>query len=132
METKKINWTNVKHDMYGNPRCVCHFIHLLTDKEREDALGNFDLAVSRAVKLGGHRYKGSDFGGGVVFQCYSKKELEKRINQTISDTVRYRYVSDSGDTCYKDFLRIDVQSSKVLGKVKRSIHVNGLLYSYVG
>lgn len=132
MEERKIIWKDVTNDMYGGPRCVCHFIHLLTDKEREDALGNFDLAVSRAVKLGGHQYKGNDFGGGVVFQCYSKKELEKRINQTLSDTVRYRYVSDSGDTCYKDFLRIDVQSSKVPCQAKRSIHVDGLLYSYVG
>lgn len=133
MKTKEINWTNVKHDMYGNPRAVCHLSNFITDEDANLSVNEkYNIACSRAVKLGGKRYAGKEYGGGVAFQSYNLKDLEKRIKEALTDTVRYKCTLPNGEIAYKDFLRIDVRSEKVSGKVKRSIHVDGMLYSYVG
>ena len=72
-----IEFTQVNNDFYGNPRYVTHFFSLL--KEDEQTLSNYNLAVKRANKLGGKKYRGKDFGGGIVFQSYSLDDLRKRI-----------------------------------------------------
>ena len=72
-----IEFTRVNNDFYGNPRYVIHFFSLL--KEDEQTLSNYNLAVKRANKLGGKKYRGSDFGGGIVFQSYDPSYLSKRI-----------------------------------------------------
>ena len=74
---KTIEFTRVNNDVYGNPRYVTHFLSLLN--EDEQTLSNYNLAVKRANKLGGKKYRGSDFGGGIVFQCYNLDCLRKRI-----------------------------------------------------
>ena len=74
---KTIEFTQVNNDFYGNPRYVTHFFSFL--KEDEQTLSNYNLAVKRANKLGGKKYRGKDFGGGIVFQCYSLNDLRKRI-----------------------------------------------------
>ena len=74
---KTIEFTRVNNDFCGNPRYVTHFFSLL--KEDEQTLSNYNLAVKRANKLGGKKYRGSDFGGGIVFQSYNLDELRKRI-----------------------------------------------------
>ena len=66
---KTIEFTRVNNDFYGNPRYVIHFFSLL--KEDEQTLSNYNLAVKRANKLGGKKYRGNDFGGGIVFQSYN-------------------------------------------------------------
>ena len=74
---KTIDFTRVNNDFCGNPRYVTHFFSLL--KEDEQTISNYNLAVKRANKLGGKKYRGSDFGGGIVFQSYNLGELKKRI-----------------------------------------------------
>ena len=74
---KTIEFTRVNNDVYGNPRYVTHFFSFLN--EDEQTLSNYNLAVKRANKLGGKKYRGSDFGGGIVFQSYNLDELRKRI-----------------------------------------------------
>ena len=74
---KTIEFTRVNNDFYGNPRYVTHFFSLL--KKEEQTLSNYNLAVKRANKLGGKKYRGSDFGGGIVFQSYNLDGLRKRI-----------------------------------------------------
>ena len=74
---KTIEFTRVNNDFCGNPRFVTHFFSFL--KEDEQTLSNYNLAVKRANKLGGKKYRGSDFGGGIVFQSYNLDELRKRI-----------------------------------------------------
>ena len=74
---RTIEFTRVNNDVYGNPRYVTHFLSLLN--EEEQTLSNYNLAVKRANKLGGKKYRGSDFGGGIVFQSYNLDELRKRI-----------------------------------------------------
>ena len=68
---KKIN-----NDLNGNPRFVVHFLDLLNEGERQglDVLQSFDLAVKKARKVGGTKYRGRDFGGGIVFQSYNIQE----------------------------------------------------------
>ena len=78
---KTIEFTRVNNDVYGNPRYVTHFFSLL--KEQEQTLSNYNLAVKRANKLGGKKYRGSDFGGGIVFQSYDLAGLRKRITDML-------------------------------------------------
>ena len=73
----------VNNDKFGNPRYVCHFFEFL--KEEEKSVSNYKLAVKRANMLGGKVYRGSDFGGGIVFQCYSLERLAKRINDLLGN-----------------------------------------------
>lgn len=74
---KTIDFTRVNNDFCGNPRYVTHFFSFL--KENEQTLSNYNLAVKRANKLGGKKYRGSDFGGGIVFQSYNLDDLRKNI-----------------------------------------------------
>ena len=80
---KTIEFTRVNNDVYGNPRFVTHFYSFLN--EDEQTLSNYSLAVKRANKLGGKKYRGSDFGGGIVFQCYSSERLAQRINDLLGN-----------------------------------------------
>ena len=82
---KTIEFTRVNNDFYGNPRVVVHFVDLLTDKEY-DTLSiedGYNLAHKRALKLGGAKYRGKDFGGGFVFQSYNDSDLIKKINELV-------------------------------------------------
>ena len=78
---KTIEFTRVNNDVYGNPRYVTHFLSLLN--EEEQTLSNYNLAVKRANKLGGKKYRGSDFGGGIVFQSYNLDGLRKHIGEIL-------------------------------------------------
>jgi hypothetical protein len=73
---KKIN-----NDVNGNPRFVVHFLDLLNEGERQglDVLQSFDLAVKKARKVGGTKYRGRDFGGGIVFQSYNIIETINKV-----------------------------------------------------
>ena len=70
-----IEWTRVNNDSNGNPRYVCHYSTLLTEKDREE-LGygriqeDYSLALQRAKKIGGKKFNNKQFGGGIVFQSY--------------------------------------------------------------
>ena len=74
---KTIEFTRVNNDFCGNPRHVTHFYSFLN--EDEQTLSNYNLAIKRANKLGGKKYRGSDFGVGIVFQSYNLDGLRKRI-----------------------------------------------------
>ena len=78
---KAIEFTRVDNDFCGNPRYVTHFFSLL--KEDEQTISNYNLAVKRANKLGGKKYRGSDFGGGIVFQSYNLDSLRKHIGEIL-------------------------------------------------
>ena len=92
-----MQFKRITNDINGNPRYVCHFSNLTNDKDREKAqseakrLGSFshtpflfDIAASKARKIGGKRYKGKDYGGGIVFQSYNIQDLEKMILELAS------------------------------------------------
>lgn len=68
-EYKRIN-----NDINGNPRYIVHYLAFLGEDERD-----YDLAHSRAKKLGGKKYRGKDFAGGFVFQSYNIEETLRHI-----------------------------------------------------
>lgn len=72
------------NDRSGNPRVVVHFLDLLKKTEQNGSITQqYKIAKERASLLGGRVYKGKDFGGGFVFQCWDEKKLIKTIeNET--------------------------------------------------
>jgi hypothetical protein len=71
----------INNDINGNPRFVVHFLYLLNESEGEGlgVLESFDLALKKAKKVGGTKYKGKDFGGGIVFQSYNIQETINKV-----------------------------------------------------
>lgn len=100
-ETFTIDWTRVNNDVNGNPRYVCHFLALLTDKDEEQIKQDFaaslahnpfkmldfkyETALQRARKLGGRKYHNKKFGGGIVFQSYNIGELTKSLGELVAN-----------------------------------------------
>lgn len=91
MQTK-INWKNIKHDVNGNPRYVCLYIHLLTEKElytqneyihRQGITKHYAAALARAGKIGGKKFHNKQFRGGIVFQSYNLADTEKAIFEIV-------------------------------------------------
>lgn len=84
---KTIDFTKITNDCNGNPRLVCHFFNLLTEKEiqNNDLFTSYKLAVKRANKIGGRKYHTNKYGGGIVFQCFNEMDLTKKINQIIEN-----------------------------------------------
>lgn len=58
------------NDVNGNPRYVVHFLSIHKD---------YETACKMAKKIGGRKYRGKDFGGGIVFQSYNPDDLVKEI-----------------------------------------------------
>ena len=89
-ETSKsgIDFYRVNSDIYGNPRYVVHFLSLLTEEEKADhqSYRLFSRALTRAHKIGGVKYRGRDFGGGIVFQSYSIDDTADAIERVKGDT----------------------------------------------
>jgi hypothetical protein len=79
-------WTLVKNDLNGNPRYVCHYLTFIaaTDGEKHDHSKFYDIACKRAKKLGGNKYRGKDYGGGIVFQSYNIEETTEQIRQLLA------------------------------------------------
>lgn len=92
MVTKE-NFTRVNNDTNGNPRYVIHFLNLLTTQEQYDISANarpmqgisdmYREAVNKASEIGGKRYRGKDFGGGIVFQSYNITDTANKINELL-------------------------------------------------
>lgn len=83
----EIDWTRIDNDTNGNPRYVCHFLTFITDKDREqpgyNVSGSYDLALTRAKKLGGRKFHNKKYGGGIVFQSYNIEGETKSIEELI-------------------------------------------------
>lgn len=77
------DFTRVKNDVNGNPRYVCHFLHLDVHGY-ESNLGLSDryaIALKLANSIGGKKFHNKQYGGGIVFQCYNLRQLCDRINE---------------------------------------------------
>jgi hypothetical protein len=77
------DFTRIKNDVNGNPRYVCHFLHLDVHGWQSN-IGlseRYAIAVSLANTLGGRKFHNKQYGGGIVFRCvYNLRELCDRIN----------------------------------------------------
>jgi hypothetical protein len=81
-----IELKRVTSDTYGNPRYVVHFMSLLSDKDWDSLpqglsqmTDGYALAIKKAKKIGGSKYRGKDFGGGIVFQSFNIESTIKDI-----------------------------------------------------
>lgn len=77
------DFTRIRNDVNGNPRHVCHFLHL-DMHGRQSNIGLSDryaIAVKLANSIGGKRYHTKSYGGGIVFQSYNLQDLCNRINR---------------------------------------------------
>ena len=50
------------NDIYGNPRYIIHYLDLAID---------YEDALKKSRIIGGKKYRGKEFGGGIVFQSYN-------------------------------------------------------------
>lgn len=101
MTTDKVEFTRVNNDINGNPRYVCHFLALLNDNDEDQIKEDFraslslnpfrlldfkyDLAISRAKRIGGKKFHNKQFGGGIVFQSYNIGDTERRIKELANE-----------------------------------------------
>ena len=70
---KEIEYTRAVNDVNGNPRYIFHFLDLLTD-EQSKIIGidvKYNIALNNSRMIGGKKYRGKDFGGGIVISSYS-------------------------------------------------------------
>lgn len=77
------DFTRIKNDVNGNPRYVCHFLHLDVHGYQSNIglSDRYAIAVKLANTLGGKKFHNKQYGGGIVFQCYSLPNLCDRINE---------------------------------------------------
>jgi hypothetical protein len=68
---QETTFTRVKNDINGNGRLVCHYLAIAD---------TYEEAVKIANKVGGRKYHNKQYGGGLVFQAYSGKEIIDAIN----------------------------------------------------
>jgi hypothetical protein len=65
-------FTQVKNDINGNPRYVCHFLQIAD---------TYELALKKAKKLGGRKFHNKQYGGGIVFCTYNVESLTQKIKE---------------------------------------------------
>lgn len=74
LQPSDFNLYPARNDQYGNDRWIVHFLTLLKSDEGQD----YDLAAKRANSIGGRKYTGKDFGGGIVFNGH-EDQVKQRI-----------------------------------------------------
>ena len=57
-----VEYVRVNNDVNGNPRYIIHFL---------DIADTYAEALNISRKIGGKKYRGKDFGGGIVIQSYN-------------------------------------------------------------
>ena len=81
-KVKPSHFTRINNDVNGNPRYVCHYVHLSSPVDRDaDISQRYTLALARARAIGGRKYHTKGYGGGIVFQTYSVPNTCDSINK---------------------------------------------------
>ena len=82
MSIQQTDFTRIRNDVNGNPRYVCHFLHLDTHGYDSDLTVSqrYIEAVSLAKNLGGKKHHTKAYGGGIVFQSYNLRHLCEMID----------------------------------------------------
>jgi len=79
------DFTRINNDANGNPRYVCHFLHLDVYgwQSNIDLSNRYAIACKLANSIGGKKYHNKQYGGGIVFQEYAGclEALCDRINR---------------------------------------------------
>lgn len=88
-----IKLTKISHDVNGNPRYVCHYLNLLTEREKQqenryipeqNMTLHYAIAVHRSHKIGGRKYHTRSYGGGIVFTDY-ENEIIRNIKRIVAE-----------------------------------------------
>lgn len=89
------DFKRVNNDVNGNPRYVCHYVHLLNENDEQlpsgkgvqtfkviDSITNrYEIALKKAKKIGGKKFHNKQYGGGIVFQSYNIQSTCDAINE---------------------------------------------------
>lgn len=133
-------FTRVNSDINGNPRYVCHFLHLLRKVDREDTnvIGTlYEIALRNAKELGGKKFHNKQYGGGIVFSSYNLENLCESINLLTGKLIEGHREPTAielkrgyGAIHYKTFVTADV--TKKDGSIKKwcKCPIDGLNYSF--
>lgn len=73
-----IDFYRVNSDINGNSRYVVHFLTIPVD-ESVTVLSRYEESLKKARTIGGRKYTAKWFGGGIVFQSCSLRELADAI-----------------------------------------------------
>lgn len=76
-----VEFFSVDNDVNGNPRYVVDFAHFIDSDYKMKVSDQFNKALKVSRKVGGSKYRGKDFGGGIVLQSYNKATTEVNINK---------------------------------------------------
>lgn len=122
------DFKRVNNDVNGNPRYVIHYSNLLTDQERESIplSGRYAYAVKKANSLGGRKYTGKDYGGGIVFQSYSLDFLAQKINEKLLGKVGSVLLIERGESARKKPGRVVQVTRTKSGAFKKFQRVGNL------
>jgi hypothetical protein len=76
------NFTRIRNDINGNPRHVCHFLHLDVHGWQSNIglSDRYAIACKLANSIGGKKHHTKAYGGGIVFTSYNLDHLCDRIN----------------------------------------------------
>jgi hypothetical protein len=83
-----MEFIRLKNDANGNPRVAVHFLEIPISKLELKAIkkdiyfieNRYQIALSKAKKIGGKVYKGKNLGGCFVFSKHiNDKQLEEKI-----------------------------------------------------
>lgn len=105
---KQIEFTRVNSDINGNPRFVCHFLNFLNETDENTAKYlaaksrnplntlsfEYDIAMSKARKIGGKKFSNKQYGGGIVFQSYDNYGLSDQISELKREPVFVAEISE--------------------------------------
>lgn len=72
-----MDYKRVNNDINGNPRYVFHFLSFLNEGDNN----NYNTAIEKSRAIGGKKYRGKDFGGGIVIQSFNIYDTIERIKQ---------------------------------------------------
>lgn len=85
------NFKRIDNDVNGNPRFVCHFLNFITEKDEKEVKKDlheisylYEIAISKAKKVGGKKYHNKSYGGGLVFTSYSLEADCELFNKIIN------------------------------------------------
>jgi hypothetical protein len=80
-----IKFERINRTVDGNPRVVCHFLTFIKESDGYDIDATYNIALSRAKKIGGKKHSNKSYGGGIAFICFNEAELESKINELMSN-----------------------------------------------
>ena len=82
----KDDFTRVNSDVYGNPRCVIHYLSCCPERYKTWPIDASYKATCKLMnRIGGRKFHNKQYGGGIVFQSYSLSETISHIERLLKE-----------------------------------------------